>query len=338
MTTQRWGAPAFGDEVRSLVADTVGEPTSTEVVRQRPWSVVWRAETSAGTWFVKDNCPSQAHEAALLTRLGALAPGRTLPVVGARGSLFVAADHGEPVGERADGDLDLWCRIVVAAAELQREVAAYAGELGLVTIAPHEGPAWVAAMVGHLAALPSDDPRRLPEDDATRLRALQPQLQAWADQVAALGLPLTLLHNDLHAHNVFAVDDRLVLFDLGDAVVMEPLAGLLIPLRVLAHQLDAGPGDPRVLRVAEAGLEVWSDLAPAAELRAALPAALQLACLGRVESWHRVTEAMTPTELVEWGRRGGRLSRAAAGRPARGPADPLTRPCDRLWRGVAVLL
>ena len=142
----------------------------------------------------------------------------------------MAADHGEPVGERADGDLDLWCRIVVAAAELQREVAAYADELGLVTIAPHEGPAWVAAMVEHLAALPADDPRRLAEDDATRLRALQPQLQAWADQVAALGLPLTLVHNDLHAHNVFAVDDRLVLFDLGDAVVMEPLAGLLIPL------------------------------------------------------------------------------------------------------------
>ena len=244
MTTERWSAPAFGDEVRALVADTVGEPTSAELVRQRPWSVVWRAETSAGTWFVKDNCPSQAHEAALLTRLGTLAPGRTLPVAGARGSLFVAADHGEPVGERADGDLDLWCRIVVAAAELQREVAAYADELGLVTIAPHEGPAWVAAMVEHLAALPADDPRRLPEDDATRLRALQPQLQAWADQVAALGLPLTLVHNDLHAHNVFAVDDRLVLFDLGDAVVMEPLAGLLIPLRVLAHQLDAGPGRP----------------------------------------------------------------------------------------------
>ncbi len=301
MTTERWSAPGFGDEVRALVADTVGEPTSVEPVRQRPWSVVWRAETPGGTWYVKDNCPSQAHEAALLTRLGTLAPGRTLPVAGARGSLFVAADHGEPVGERADGDLDLWCRIVVAAAELQREVAPYADGLGLVTIAPHEAPAWVTGMVEQLAALPVADPRRLPEDDASQLRALQPQLQAWADQVAALGLPLTVLHNDLHAHNVFAVDDRLVLFDLGDAVVMEPLAGLLIPLRVLAHQLDAGPDDPRVLRVAEAGLEVWSHLAPAAELRAALPAALQLACLGRVESWHRVTQAMTAAELAEWG-------------------------------------
>ena len=38
---------------------------------------------------------------------------------------------------------------------------------------------------------------------------------------------------------------------------------------------------------ADAGLEVWSDVAPAAELRAALPAALQLGRLGRVVTWAR---------------------------------------------------
>ena len=40
---------------------------------------------------------------------------------------------------------------------------------------------------------------------------------------------------------------------------------------------------------------------PAAELRAALPAALQLGRLGRVESWVRCQPALSDDELVEWG-------------------------------------
>lgn len=301
MSTARWSAPGFAEEVRALVREVVGEPSSVELVRQRPWSVVWRARVDGTTWYVKDNCSSQAHESALLERLAEVAPGRALGPAGVRGSRFVAPDLGEPVGERADGDLDLWSRIVVAAAELQREVAPYADGLGLVAIVPDVAADWTAGMVEHLASRPTGDPRRLPEDDADALRALDPTIRGWAEQVAALGLPPTLVHNDLHAHNVFAVEDRMVLFDLGDALVMEPLAGLLVPLNVLAHQLGAGPEDPRLARVADAGLEVWSDLAPMAELRTALPAALQLGRLGRVESWHRIAADLDGPDLDECG-------------------------------------
>ena len=133
------------------------------------------------------------------------------------------------------------------------------------------------------------------------MRELLPTVARWAEQVAALPLPLTLVHNDLHAHNVFEVDGGIRLFDLGDAVAMEPMAGLLIPLNVLSRDLDAGPDDARLWRVAEAALEVWSDVVPLTELRAALPAALQLARLGRVESWERVARSMDPAQLTEFG-------------------------------------
>ena len=43
------------------------------------------------------------------------------------------------------------------------------------------------------------------------------------------------------------------------------------------------------------------DVGPWMELRAALPAALQLARLGRVESWLRVTATLTDEELAEFG-------------------------------------
>ena len=41
--------------------------------------------------------------------------------------------------------------------------------------------------------------------------------------MAALGLPPTLNHNDLHENNVFDVDGALRFFDFGDALVTEPL-------------------------------------------------------------------------------------------------------------------
>jgi hypothetical protein len=301
MTSDRWGSEAFRDEVADFVRDAVGPPASPSPVQVRPWSTVWRVETDAGVWFVKENCPEQDHEAELLLTIEGIAPGKVVPVVATRGTMFLMPDQGTPLGESIGGDLDPWCRIVVAAAELQREVAPYVERLGLVAIPPASAPRVTESTIDRLGGLAEGDPRRLPDHDATRLRALLPTVERWAEQVAALPLPLTFVHNDLHAHNAFEVDGEIRLFDLGDAVAMEPLAGLLIPLNMLARDLDAGPDDPRLWRVADAALEVWSDVAPIADLRAALPAALQLARLGRVESWERVARSMAASDLAEYG-------------------------------------
>ena len=51
-------------------------------------------------------------------------------------------------------------------------------------------------------------------------------------------------------------------------------------------------------------MEVWSDLAPAAAIRAALPHAMRLARLARHESWIRVTPGMTEDEARDWGAAG----------------------------------
>jgi hypothetical protein len=48
-------------------------------------------------------------------------------------------------------------------------------------------------------------------------------------------------------------------------------------------------------------LEVWSDLVPSSVLRAALPGALQLARLARVESWRRCVATMSAEERSEHG-------------------------------------
>lgn len=172
---------------------------------------------------------------------------------------------------------------------------------GLTKVEPAATTAYVEQRLEELAAIDPADPRAMTVADRDALRAHLPVVERWVDRVAALGLPTTLLHNDLHGHNVCEREGELRFFDFADALLMEPLAALMVPLNSLAHRLEAGPDDPRLARVAEAALEVWSDLAPLAELRAALPEALQLARLGRVESWVRCTAPMTDAELVEWG-------------------------------------
>ena len=110
---------------------------------------------------------------------------------------------------------------------------------------------------------------------------------------------MTLNHNDLHEHNVFAVDDGLRFFDFGDALLGDPLSVLLVPLRRVTSRLECWPGDPRVSRIAEAALEVWSDIAPLAQLRRGLDASLQLGKLARSESWLRCLSNLTEAETAE---------------------------------------
>jgi len=103
----------------------------------------------------------------------------------------------------------------------------------------------------------------MPAERRAAVRAHLPVVGRWAEQVSALGLPTTLCHNDLHGNNVFDRHGELRFFDFGDALLMEPLAVLMIPLRMLAEwggSAAAGPDDRRLWRVAEAALEVWSSL------------------------------------------------------------------------------
>ena len=302
-TSDLWATDEFRAELRSFVVEALGPAVELEPVSVQPWSTVWRCRTRSATFYAKQNCPGQAHEARLLSALVRIAPEYVVPVVAADPArdLLLTADVGPTLRDAGRAaDVETWCRIVADAANLQRVVLPHVAELPLTVLAPADATTYVADAVGRLAALPSGDPRRLDRPTADRLGALLPDVERWADEVGDLDLPLTLNHNDLHDHNV-AGSGTLRFFDFADAVLAEPLAVLLVPLNVCAHALGAGSGDPRMLRVADAALEVWSDLTPIGALRSALPAALRLARLARVESWRRCVATMTPVERGQYG-------------------------------------
>lgn len=308
----RWTSAAFEGELRDWVGGVLGglgaDLVSLEAVHQRPWSTVWRAAASDGaTYWAKQNCDHQSFEAALLVVLDRLSPRRVVPVVAVdleRG-LHLVPDQGPVLAETVDDDdVDAWCRVAAEAMHLQRDLVGHGSDLvaaGVTSLCPAEAAAYVEARVASLTGLPTDDPRRMSGDVAHRLRALLPAVTAWAEDVQALGLPESLVHNDLHASNVFATADGMRFFDFGDALLAHPLSALFVPLNVLLHRFETTPDDPRLRRVGDAALEVWGDVVPAGELRAALPSALRLGRLGRAESWLRVTATLTPAEAVEHG-------------------------------------
>jgi hypothetical protein len=302
--SSRWGTEEFRAEIREWCEGIVGPVTSMTQQKLRGWATVWRVETADGVWYAKQNCPGQQIELPLMAALARLVPARVVPVRAVGDGLLITPDQGDVFYQTAGDDLENWVRLAREAALLQRELVPHHAQLlalGMTELRPEAAVDYLSARIEQYAALAPDDRRRLAPDVAARLRAHLPAVRRWAEQVTGLGLPTTLNHNDLHENNVFDVDGRLRFFDFGDALVTEPLGVLLIPLNILGEKLQADGDDARLWRVVDAALEVWSDLVSAAELRAALPAALQLGRLGRVESWVRCQPSLSDDELAQWG-------------------------------------
>jgi len=308
----RWTSDGFETELRDWLAGALtglgSELATLEAVHQRPWSTVWKVVATDGrTYWAKQNCRHQAFEADLLVALDRLAPDRVVPVVAAdsgRG-LHLVPDQGPVFAETvADDDIEAWCRVAAEAMLLQRELVGHQRELleaGVIALSPGESTPYVEARIASLTTLPADDPRRMDAQTAAGLHALLPEVDRWAASLESLGLANSLVHNDLHAHNVFATPEGMRFFDFGDALLAHPLSALFVPLNILLHRLETQPDDPRLRRVADAALEVWSDVVAPGELRAALPAALRFGRIGRAESWFRVTATMTAPELAKYG-------------------------------------
>lgn len=303
--SERWSGPEFEAELRAWVEPVLG-PVRLEQFKLRGWATVLKVYAEDGLFWAKQNCSLNAFEAALLDELSGITPDRVvrLTAVDRERGLLLMPDEGEVYGMEHDA-LDSWCAVVQQWAQVQRELAPYAERLGAVgveTLLPEDSTELVAERTAALNALAEGDPRRLPDEDAVRIAAGADSLARSVEAVAGLGLPMVLNHNDLHGGNVFKAPGSVMrFFDLGDALLTEPMSVLLTPLSILADRLSCAPDDPRLWRVAEALMEVWSNVVPMTEMRATAPHSLRLARLARHEAWLRVTPPMTPAELADWG-------------------------------------
>ncbi|MGH3446308.1 MAG: hypothetical protein ACRDQA_01515 [Nocardioidaceae bacterium] len=311
-----WSGRAWRNDAEDWVRTTldaqgINVTGPIEQPRVRPWSTQLTVPTDQGLVWFKENNPGQRAEAAIVQVLATVVPDHVvvpLAVEPERGWLLTP-DHGATLRSLESTDEGLWTRVLTEYADLQRRLVPHEGELvaaGLERLTPQMCPAYVAEQVQTWERLPAQDPLHLDSTAAAELRASLPRLRQAADELAGGPVPMSLDHNDLHHNNAFApTQDEtglpLRFFDFGDAVWAHPFSSLRVTLNVVTKEWHAAATDPRVRRLTDSYLEVWSDLADLTDLRRLLDLALEFAPIHRAESWRRLLAYADEATLAEFG-------------------------------------
>ncbi|MDI1463863.1 aminoglycoside phosphotransferase family protein [Catellatospora sp. KI3] len=239
--TLRWAAAALAG---------AGRPAFTAAHQQRTWnlSAIWRLDTPAGPLWLKQVPAFFAHEAAVLRHLGAGPHAHLVPPL-------IAGDHGRMLLDHLPGD-DLYgagpeVRDAIAADlhAIQLTAATGLDALRALGVPDRRGPA--------LARLCADVVAAHPEHAADGVRALVEGLDARLAEVAACGLPDTLVHGDLHPGNARGDASRRVILDWGDCVLGHPAFDILR----LTETLPAAEARPLV----DAWVRRWRAAVPGSD-------------------------------------------------------------------------
>ena len=265
----------------------------------RPWATVLRAPGSDGVVWCKAMVPAVAHEPVTISILARVAPDRVPRLLasdlGRR--LMLTADGGSRLRdlEAARRSPNRWMAMLRTYARLQRDAEHAAGEL-LAAGVPDRRP----------AALPDQVAALVDELRPSGVDALVPRVAEACAELAAIRIPATIEHSDLHDAQVFAdpAGDRF--FDWGDAAVAHPFMTLTVALRVMASTVGIAEQSPVVHKAIDAYLERWSALAPLADLRRAAALGRALGGASRALTWHAITldapatRERFPDAAAEW--------------------------------------
>ncbi len=289
-SSARWRQSAVEWIDQQLAAAGIERTGPVEQPRLRPWGTVLKAPTAGGPVWLKAVGPGAAFEPGLCELLARMVPRKVLAPLGtdpARGWLLLP-DGGPSLGEQRTGThlVEGLERGLVQYGQLQRELGPHVDELlalGLTDMSPAVMPARFHE--ARAAVQPTGDAAR-------RLAEMEPIVASWCDRLAASPLPPSLDHNDLHPWNILddgTGDARY--YDWGDSVVAHPFAAARLPLLFVQRALNCQLDDPRLLGARTAYLEVFADLASAAELAETLELACQVAKIARALTWERALSA-----------------------------------------------
>ncbi|MGZ8688148.1 MAG: hypothetical protein ACXWZP_06945 [Gaiellaceae bacterium] len=238
----------------------IGNPASgaIEAVHVQPWSTVLRVPTGRGDAYFKANTPALRHEAAVVALLAERRPDcmpQLLAVDRTRGWMLMA-DAGTRLREliARERELTRWLDVLPLYASLQIDLSDRADELvalGVPDMRLEHLPARYERLLDELEGLPADEARRL--------REAVPHVEAMSDELAAVGLPETIQHDDLNEGQVYLCDGRYLLLDWGDACVSHPFFSMSVALEgVIAWGIDDVQGSVDVGPFRDAYLEPFA--------------------------------------------------------------------------------
>ncbi len=193
-------------------------------------SCLLRQPTDAGTVYLKATArlPLFVNEGRLMETLSRYFP-RWIPAPLARqdgNSWMLLEDFGPNLRERDKKDAD-FAPAAAEYARLQQASATRVKELLTLGCIDRRLPV-LAEQIDPLLAHPLTA-RHAKAEEISQLVALAPRLRQHCARLAAIGLPDTLVHGDLHLGNVAGNGEGYLFFDWSDACIAHPFLDMITP-------------------------------------------------------------------------------------------------------------
>jgi hypothetical protein len=258
-----------------------------EISRERPWSTVLRVPLAGRSAWFKACGPRQGFEPRLSAELFHRWPDRVAEVIAydePRRWLLVA-DAGVPIGELGNPP-EAWVDVLPLYAEIQRGETAYANEHiahGVPSLTLPTLPTRYGELVDRELPLQSDE--------LAELRAFSSCFEQLCGELAAVELPPTVQHDDLHMGSVCRLDKRFRVLDWGDSSVSHPFFSLVVTFRFLEERTGLQPHDRRFARLRDAYLEPWGN-----DQDELFDLALRIGRFAHAIAWARQREFLLPQE------------------------------------------
>lgn len=258
----------------------------------RPWATALRIPTTGGALWFKAAIPVVAHEAGVVELISRRRPDLVPELLAAdidRGWMLMA-DGGEPLRGlvASERSLDRWLEALPRYAELQLALDGDAADL-VARGVPDRRLVGLAAQYEELLT-------RLPSE----FRGTAGRVRDLCAQVAGVGVPETIQHDDLHDQQIFVRGDRYLFFDWGDACVSHPFFSMSVTLEgVISWGLDDIEGSVDVAPFRDAYLEPFTSLATRAQLVDVCGAALRLGWVCRALNVDRIGRGLEPPHREE---------------------------------------
>ena len=293
-----WTQPGWEENVQSwidqqLAAHGIRIEGPLEILHMRTWSALASLATSEGVVYFKAPSLDDAFEAALTQKLVQLRPDcmvRLLAVDLEQG-WTLSVNSGEVLRNsiRSVDDLARWDRVVPFYAEFQIDLAPNLADL-LMTGAPDRRlghfPHLYRGLLEDTENLRVDNPPGLSSEEHRHLLTLQSEVEDMCLQLARVGLPETICHEEVHDANVILDGERVIFTDWADSCIGHPFFTMLVTIRSAAYRAGIKEDAPEMLRLRDIYLEPWSSFGSPTELREAFDIAYRLAMINRSLSYH----------------------------------------------------
>ncbi len=280
--TPAWTMPDWYDEALPWIAEHV--PGSWTQVRSWGLSNVLRVSGPDGDVYFKALAHSStirpahadalpllfAHEPLLLKHLSDDRPGAVpAPLaIDEKRAWMLLPDLGRPLADEAD--IAVWIDALRGHARLQRSYVDQIDRLLEFSCVDRRLNVLAAELDRLLGPNPATE--LLEPAERARLPRRAEQLHEAITELAAIGVPETLLHGDLHPRNLAVRDGKVLAFDWTDGLVSHPFLDLVTFVEERSPlSMDA--------RVQDAYLAEWEEYASPADLRRALELARELGAL-----------------------------------------------------------